>query len=190
MEAYFETRGYRKRVVDGVYILEENGIPIYGRIYSSNVNFDPIMFSGLVSALRSFSIASMQREIIDIGLRGERIFFKQSGKIIYLIIIKAPLNEKRFFVPYELSLTISEILERISKVHELIMETSENDFSESDHELFLATLGFAIDQVVDEVFLGAKTIDTYLEMLDQKAFEKDYTYPKDHHMDFNQLSST
>ena len=188
MDSYFETRGYRKRVVDGVYILEENGIPIYGRIYSSNMNFDPIMFSGLVSALRSFSIASMQREIIDIGLNGERIFFKQSGKMIYIIIIKAPLNEKRFFVPYELSLTISEILERISKVHELIMETSEKEFSEADHELFLATLGFAIDQAMDDVFQGAKTIDDYLKMLDQDNFENDYSYPKDHHMDFNHFS--
>ncbi len=180
MEAYFEVKGYRKRVVDGVYVLREDGVPLYGRLYSGNMSVDPIMFSSFISALRVFSFTSMKKELVDIGLRGERLFFRQERGLIFLVIIKAPTDKEQFHVPKELSETINELLSRIASVYQIIEETTDGFMREKDFDFFLATFGLAVDQILDELFLGAHQIDDYLSLIEKSAFNKDFSSPKEH----------
>ncbi len=163
MDGYYEAPGYKKRVVEGVFLLKEDGVPLIGRVYSNKIGIEPIMFSGLVSALRTFSISSMGKEIIDVGMEGSRLFFKKHSEIIAVVMIMAPSSQDRFYIPKQLSLAIDELLEEIISLFLVVNDSFGHD-SEREQEL-MATLGIAIDQIMNRVFEGKKTIDEYLALL-------------------------
>ncbi len=163
MDGYYEAPGYRKRVVEGVFLLKEDGLPLIGRVYSNKIGIEPIMFSGLISALRTFSISSIGKEIIDVGMEGSRLFFKKHDEIIAVVMIMAPTGETRFYIPKQLSLAIDELLEEIISLYLVVNESFGRD-SEREQDL-MATLGIAIDQILNRVFDGKKTIDEYLALI-------------------------
>ncbi len=163
MDGYYEAPGYRKRVIEGVFLLREDGVPLIGRVYSSRIGIEPIMFSGLISALRTFSISSMGKEIIDVGMEGSRLFFKKHGETIAVVMIMAPDSQNRFFIPKQLSMAIDEVLDEIISLY-LVANDSFGHDSDREQDL-MATLGIAIDQILDRVFEGKKTIDEYLSLL-------------------------
>ncbi|MCY3414297.1 MAG: hypothetical protein INQ03_21810 [Candidatus Heimdallarchaeota archaeon] len=109
--------------IEMAFVCQTDAIPILYRIYNEETDTDPVLISGMLSAINSFANVELNDRIQLIYLKEDKIFFRSTEKHLYLVVVKyhgdtqennilpSSMMEKMDFILYNLSGTIEDLYE-------------------------------------------------------------------------------
>ena len=92
--------------VRNIWILNDNGIPLYARM-TKEVKEDPVLVSGFIYAISAFAKSIIGDEIKSIKLKKHTFYVKRCGEIIVAIL--SDVNEEK-----KMEKLLSKIAEELS----------------------------------------------------------------------------